>query len=352
MRHAKSLMLAVLTAACSGTRDVVPIRLDPGAVIGDEAGAGAMTGWPRVSARHPLGYRVLIPQLTTGGGVPAIYDDAGKFLGALTVPPESAAQFREPLFARFGPGDSLYVFDGARRAFVFTPDRRHVRTVELPVIPWDAVVLADGRLVIASAVHDHPLPLVVLRADGTVEGEIGGSDSIAMRTPSPRRIVLARDGTLWTMPMAGQWRLEHWAADGALLAAIDRTPNWYPPYDGATRDTGRAPRPTLQDAWLDASGRLWVLGKAVDERWKDGMDDDSIAGRPAIDDPDKVSDTMLEVFDGSGSSILATARIDEVYPFAVEPGTLMRVKTRAGESHRAELARIVIDTTRLAPSRP
>lgn len=354
MRRIAAILVLALGAACNPeVREIAPIRLDPIATLGSDDDSAATSTWSRVSPLHPQGYRILVPQPGGMPALPAVYADDGSFLGVLGALGDGPEEFREPLFVRFGPGDSLYVFDGAQRVLIFSPGRAYARTIMLPVTPWDAAVLADGRMVVASATHDHGLPLLVIGPDGAVIQEIGGSDSASMATPSPRRIVPAPDGTIWTMPMTGQWRVEHWDLSGKLLAAHDRAPSWYPLiHDVATSTT---PRPSVQDAWFDAAGRFWVLGKAIDEHWKKGVDRDAMGATDTattIEDPDKVHDTMVEVFDVAAWTMVAEARFDPAYPFGVEPGVVMRVRVENGGRRRAELARLVLDTTRLGAVAP
>lgn len=354
MRRIATILVLSLGAACKAeVREVAPIRLESVTMLGSNDDSAATSTWSRVSPLHPQGYRILVPQPGGVSALPAVYGEDGKYLGVLGTSGEGPGEFREPLFVRFGPGDSLYVFDGAQRVLIFSPTREYARTIMLPVTPWDAAVLADGRMVIASATHDHGLPLLVIGLDGAVIQEIGGSDSVSMATGSPRRIVPAPDGTIWTMPMTGSWRIEHWDLSGKLLAAHDRAPAWYPIIDAA--EGADTPRPSVQDAWFDAAGRFWVLGKALDEHWKKGVDRavDSVADTTTtIDDPDKAHDTMVEVFDVAAWKMLAEARFDPSYPFAVEPGVLMRVRVENGGRRRAELARLVLDTTRIGAMEP
>ncbi|MEO5826911.1 MAG: hypothetical protein ABIR59_13555 [Gemmatimonadales bacterium] len=354
MRRIAAILLLALGAACNAeVREVAPIRLDPIGTLGSDADSAANSTWSRVSPLHPQGYRILVPQPGGVPALPAVYGEDGKYLGVLGTSGDGPGEFREPLFVRFGPGDSLYVFDGAQRVLVFSPSREYARTIMLPVAPWDAAVFADGRMVVASATHDHGLPLLVIGADGTVVQEIGGSDSASMATVSPRRIVTAPDGTIWTMPMTGSWRVEHWDLSGKLLTAHDRAPAWYPIIDAAA--VSDMPRPSVQDAWFDSAGRFWVLGKALDEHWKKGVDrdvDSATDTTTTIDDPDKAHDTIVEVFDVASWKILAEARFDPSYPFAVERGIVMRVRVENGGRRRAELARLVLDTTRIGATEP
>ncbi len=354
MRRIATMIVLALASACNAeVREVAPIRLEPVGTMGSNDDSAATSTWSRVSPLHPLGYRILVPQPNGVTALPAVYAEDGAYLGVLGTSGDGPGEFREPLFVRFGPGDSLYVFDVAQRVLIFAPTREFVRSVMLPVTPWDAAVLADGRMVVASAIHDHGLPLLVIGPDGQVMQELGGSDSASMAVPSPRRIVPAADGTIWTMPMTGAWRVEQWNLDGKLVGAHDRAPAWYPIIDPTAGSD--VPRPSVQDAWFDAAGRLWILGKAVDEQWKKGVDQD-VAGATdttsTIEDPDKVHDTMVEVFDVTSWRLLAEARFDPAYPFAVEPGVIMRVRVENGGRRRAELARLVLDTARAGGARP
>lgn len=352
MRHWHLLAGLSCLAACGGVgRELSPITIDSLPTLGTEQGEGAMATWPRVSPRHPLGYRVVVPQAGAGGEVPLVFGDDGTFLGTLGTPGNGPGQFIEPLFARIGPGDSLWVFDGTARVAVFSPERTFVREVTLPVAPWDAAILPDGRLLVASASSAAPMPLVLLDGTGAVVREIGA--------PAPgeplgtmRRITIAPDGTIWTVALLGNWRLEHWDTAGTALGEIMREPLWFAPYDRYEAPApGTPPQPTLQGAWFDADGRLWVLGKAVDEAWATGVGALEVGGGEAaqsvITDPDRVYDTVLEVIDPATGEVTAMARLDVAWPFLAEPGVVMRVVTDGNGVHRAALGRV-----QLAPAQP
>ncbi len=336
-------------AACGGSsRELSPIALDSLPTLGAESGEGAMSTWPRVSPRHPLGYRVVVPQAGAGGEVPLVFADDGAFIASLGTHGTAPGQFLEPLFARVGPGDSLWIFDGTARVSVFTPERTFVRQVMLPVAPWDAEVLADGRLLVASTSSAAPMPLLLLEGDGKLVREIG---AVAPGEPlgTMRRITLAPDGTIWTVALLGSWRLEHWDTAGTALGEIVREPLWFPPYDDYEAPApGTPPQPALQGAWFDEAGHLWVLGKAVDEAWASGVGALEVRGgeaaRSVITDPDRVYDTVLEMLDPVTGEVLAMARFDVAWPFLAEPGVLMRVVTSDAGVHRAAMGRV-----RLAP---
>lgn len=339
------LGLLLVTVACGGSsRGLSPIALDSLPAIGAVEGVGTMSSWPRISPRHPLGYRVLVPQAGAAVELPMVYADDGRFLGPLGEVGDGPGQFIEPLFSRVGPGDSLWVFDGSARASVFTPERLFARAIMLPVAPWDAAVLPDGRVVLASATSGAPLPLLLLDGEGSLIRTIG-TPVADEPLGAMRRIVLAGDATIWTVPMLGSWRIEHWDTTGTDLGALDRQPEWFPPYSRYRAPApGITPQPSLQAAWFDDTGRLWVLGKAVDPEWERGIDSrearEGEPGRSVISDPDRVYDTMIEVIDVQTGEAVVTARFDVTWPFVAEPGVLMRVATSRDGAHYAELVRV------------
>ena len=343
------VLLGALVVGCGrGSRAVAPITLESMTTFGATAGAGTMATWPRVSARHAGGYRILVPQPGGVAALPLAYADDGRLLGPLAATGDSVGGFREPLFTRIGPGDSLWLFDNAQRVLVFSPNRNWVRTIPLLVGPWDAVVGADGRTLISSSSSERPFPLLLITATGAIEREFPG-DSVSQSIHSPRRVIRAPDGSWWTMPMQFRYRLEHWDTTGVLLGVIERTPKWFPPYTRAySPSPDHAPSPMLMDAWFDAAGRLWVLGKAADPKWAAGLTTPRDSAS-SIEDADLVYDTVLEVLDPASGALLAQTRFDVSYPFAVEPGVVMRVRTTANGWNRAELMRVVLDTTRTLP---
>lgn len=336
--------LLAMTACSDTTRDVAPIRLETMISLGAEDGDGALATWPRVSARHPLGYRVLVPQPGSVPSLPVVYDDSGSFLGTLGSRGDSAHNLVEPLFARIGPGDSVWVFDGARRAVIFSPERVLVRSITLPVSPWDAVVLSGGRVALTPAMFGEPLPWLLLDAAGNEVARIGESDALV---PSPRRIIAGVDGTVWTLAMTHRWRMEQWDLSGTRLRQFTDAPSWFTPHDALTAPgPDRPPQSAVQDGWVDTEGRLWIVGKTPDPNWRDGVGP-PVDGASPITDPDKAYDTIVEVRDGTTGAVLGEARFDGAYPFIAEAGVLMRVRTTAAGWHIAELARVLVDTERL-----
>jgi hypothetical protein len=341
-----SIGCALALTACGIARQLGPIQLVRMGAIGATEGAGAMASAPQVSAPLPGGARVLIP---AGATPPLVYAANGQFLGNLDAGTDSSDTFDQPVFVRLGPGDSIWVFDAGERVLVFDPDRKFVRAVPLPVAPWDAVVLPDGRILVTTADAGHPLPALLLDDSGRVVRQIGAADTAAMAIQAPRHIFLGPDGSWWTMPTAFRWQLEHWDTLGQSLGTLKEPhPRWFAPYDKLQAGSvSQPPSPTLSDAWFDNHGHLWVMGEVADSQWSKGFGppppNDSDDQRAVIIDPDRAFDTMLEAIDPTTDSILAQTRLDASYVSAVEPGVLLRViDTKAGWK-RAVLMQVRFD---------
>lgn len=345
--------MSLLIVGCGGgSRSIAPITLKPMSTIGATNGPGTLATWPRVSAHHPGGYRVLVPQPGGMTALPIAFADDGTMLGSLGSVGDSAGGFREPLFAKIGPGDSIWVFDNAQRALVFGPDRTWARTVALPIGPWDAAVDDEGRMLVASSSSERPFPLLLIGPAGGVVREFSG-DAVSRAIHSPRRLLRAPDGSWWTLPMQFRYRLEHWDSLGNSLGVIERDAAWFPGYQMAASATPtQSPSPMIMNAWFDKAGRLWVLGKAADPNWRDGLGKPGTDGASAIVNADKVYDTVVEVLDPATSALLAETRFDVSYPFAVEPEVIMRVLTSTAGWNRADLMRVVLDTAALKRNNP
>ncbi len=351
-RFAVGMLCAMVIAGCQLSRRLGPIQLLPFATFGASSGPGVLSSGPVVSPPLPDGDRVLIPHGSGSVTLPLVYSAGGRYVGTLVGGSDTATNFQHPVFARLGPGDSLWVFDAANRVLVFDASRRYVRTVTLPIAPWDAVILRDGRLLVTSADAGAPLPAFLIDRNGHTVRLIGGADPTAADIKAPRNVVLGPDGTVWTVPTAFRWRLEHWDTTGTLIKVLqDPAPRWFTPYDNFQSGSPRqAPSSQLLNAWFDAAGRLWVVGRRADPHWYRGFSgahqtaDDAVA---VITDPDRAYDTMLQVIDPSTGRELAETRLDASYTSVVEPGVLVHVQTASSGWKTAQLVRINFDSARV-----
>ena len=354
--------VAMVVAGCGGqSRELSPIRLVAMVTLGADSGDGAIATTPIVSARHPGGFRVVIAAFSALATAPLVFADDGRYLGALRGDRAPADRAHQPLFTRIGPGDSLWVFDNAQRVAIFDSARRYVRTIvvaspglDASIPLTDAVVLPGGRF--AATTEGHAI-MQLFDANGVVVRDIGVQEAGGSPPTSARHMALAPDGTLWTTTIYGRWRLEHWDTTGKLLNAIEPAANWLVDSIAAHRlwypRADQPPPPLIRGIWLDAVGRIWVVGEVADRRWKEGfVAGDS--GAPNRDDhiePDRYLDTIVEVRDPQTGQLIATARFDLACHSIAEPGVLVHeVTTRAGWV-RAKLLRVVVDEDALRRSR-
>ena len=334
-RHLPSVVTVILLACSGFGRELSPIRLEAIVTLGATSGDGAIATTPVVGARHPGGFRIVVPAASAIGTLPLIFDDDGHFLGSLRGDSSLAGTFNGPMFSRLGPGDSIWVFDNSSRVLIFSPQRKYVRSVTLPGVHWDAAVLRDGRVVVSG---DSESAVQLFDPGGVLVRKIGVRNGGGRPADESRTILLVRNGSIWTTTTVRAWRLEHWDTAGARLGAVEPTANWFPRADTAqferTRATDRPAAPRIVAAWTDVSGRLWVVGEVADQHWVRGV---------AATDGDKYYDTIVDVRDPYTGKLLATTRFDNHYASMAEPGVLVHeIRTSAGWL-RAELFQVVFD---------
>jgi hypothetical protein len=362
MRPCGLVLVIVVLAACGHSRELSPIQLAPMATLGADSGDGAMATTPSVSARHPGGFRIVVAAFGIQS-FPLVFDDGGRYLGQLRGDSTSMGTIYQPMFTRFGPDDSIWVFDNERRVHIFDPMRRYVRTISVSSVPgsvepplFDAVMLPDDRI---AAITRAAAEIQLLSKTGVVERDFGAEGHDGLRATYMHRIAMAPDGTLWTTSLAGAWRLEHWDTAGTLLGRLQLDAPWFVDADSVERANqirlrtswrDLPPPPLIQEIWFDVAGRLWVLGSVADRHWRAGLGAADSAGRQSIDS-DKYYDTIVEVRDPRTGAVIATARFDVSCRSVAGPGELVHeVVTKAGWV-RAELLRVVFDENAIHKAR-
>lgn len=335
-------MAIAALAGCGHARGLAPFSLRAIDSLGADSGAAAIANLASISARSGRGYRVVMPASGSGTVAPLLFADGNRFLRILRAGADTDQQFERPLFARIGPDDSIWVFDDAPRALVFSPEGNFVRAFRLPASPWDALVLPGSRVVIAPAHADRPLPLLLLRTDRPGAEEFETTDGAAIA--APRWLALDPDGTLWSMPVQFRWRIEHWDTMGRSLGTAERRTPWFEPYGKLIPPSVlQPPQPEVRGFWVDASHNIWIVGRVSDRRWARGLAADraGVRGR-VISDADRVFDSAIEVYDPVSRSTLAAATMDRVYPWMAEPGAIARISDRPSGWKLVELVRVTL----------
>lgn len=343
-RCCSAIALAVLLAGCHGFgRDLSPIRLEPIVTLGETSGEGAIATTPEVSAHHPGGFWIVTPAFSAIDALPMVYGDDGKYLGKLHGDTTLiGSMYGGAVFTRFGPGDSIWVFDVSGRVLIFGPHRNYARAFQLPSLPTDALILADNRFL---ATQDSGAIVTLFSPTGAVVREIGTMQAGPAHL-GPRTVLIALgDGTFWTCTAHPKRQLEHWDTAGRRLRGIDPTDNHFSlqlgePYSLGMRD--KPPMTRMLPVWIDGKGRLWMLGAVADQHWQQGLDvsDTARPGFMAISDYDKYFDTTIEVRDLNSGALIASTRLDYRYSM-VEPGVLVHLTSTAAGWRQAELMRVV-----------
>ena len=348
MRRCCSVVaLVALLAGCHGFgRDLSPIRLAPIVTLGAMSGEGAIATTPIVSAHHHGGFWIVIPASSAIGALPLAFGDDGAFLGSLHGDSTLVGSFSGPMFARIGPGDSIWVFDASRRVLIFGPHRTYARSIRLPMAPNDAQIMADNRVITA---QDSGALISLFDANGVLVREFGAIQPGTESMYPWHTILPVDDGTFWTFTSHLPRKLEHWDTAGRLLREIDQNDARFPlQYEPARLPQARDQVPATQQppAWIDNKGRLWSLGVVADQHWQlglapaDSVDSGAFRSPIPIVDFDRYYDTTLDVRDLATGALIASSRFDLVYDM-VEPGVLVhRTRTAAGW-HHAELMRVV-----------
>lgn len=186
------LVGATILAGCGGFgRRLSPIRLEPIVTLGATSGDGAIATTPLVSPHHPDGFWVVTPASSAIGSLPLVYGDDGAYLGSLHGDSTLAGSFSGPMFTRFGPGDSIWVFDNSGRVLVFGPRRNYVRSLVLPTAPSDARILPDNRLI---ARPETAAAVKLFDAQGTFVRDVDPNEN---RWPSLSPTWIDAKGRLW-----------------------------------------------------------------------------------------------------------------------------------------------------------
>ncbi|MBK8247005.1 MAG: hypothetical protein IPK85_06365 [Gemmatimonadetes bacterium] len=152
-----------------------------------------------------------------------------------------------------------------------------------------------------------------------------------------RRVLTTGNG-VWAARTSFRYELTRWDIRGTRVSQAPRTADWFPPQS----DRVEAPRaePTPPQPGIAALGVIndtlgVVLGSALRSDWKRGMK--LVAPREAsqaashvtpnvarweVDDPTKVFDSVLDVFDLRSGRPLVTRRLSGTIPYVPSAGTL------------------------------
>ena len=228
---------------------------------------------------------------------------------------------------RVGPGDTLFVADGARRISVFSPSLSFLRTFNLPGAPADLEILRDGRILLSTLRARTPssigFPLHFLDSHGRVLTSFGSNNpDVRPGSDHPDAIAafsLSSDQKhLWSF--GGDYdAIRVRISDGQRdLLRVSGVP-WLTdtirivrPRQGALRDQVRGSRAQLRGSafvWgADSAGFIWATATVYSQSYTGSG-------------PEPAPELFLEVFDPVRREMVLSRRMD--FPYVLVGGTNM-----------------------------
>jgi len=321
-------LLVAPTASLAQTEAVITSRsvcdrcrivLDREVKLGDRDGLGVI-GRPKAVARDSRGRYYVVSE--EWAHRIAVFDEDGDFMTALGRAGEGPSEFQTIDRMVFGPGDTLYVFDGRNgRVAVVGPEGNVVRTARVAGWASSAARLPDGRFVVASSVltpESIGYPLHVVTAEGGVESSFGVESPVMRRDmfyEAIRVVTVTPDGQILSARYL-QYLIESFNSDGEPLARWARQAEWMPPQSSQIQMTDeQQEHPKFVDLWADDQGILWTAIRVNEPRWYRGLGEPTgtMEGRVwPIEDIDEVFGTRIEALDLARNELLASEETDEM----------------------------------------
>ena len=196
------------------------------------------------------------------------------------------------------------------------------------------VALSDGSSILNSAYPDDQGGVALLhrlletgRRDFSFAGDakaspVGfsnpeGSLRIPAYSQDPERLFVGR-----REPIA----VEEWTLEGRLVRTV-----FLPGGEWRLERPGGSPGYSagIQHLRVDGEGRLWVIIRVVDPSWEEAMEEVSHGHRTsqAISDYNRYWDSVVEVWDKEGRSVLARKQFPEFFLGFLESGEVYSYRT-------------------------
>ena len=230
----------------------------------------------------------------------------------------------------FNVAGRAHVMDGIRRRLtVLDDDFEALATIQLPgpmtgfsLANWgDSAYVAPMTLYtpdrIGYALHLFDKSGQALRSfdeppGGWVQGQNGDKFN--------RKVVAARDGSLYAVHRS-KYQIDSWDPNtGRRLWTLRREADWFPDHDEVgwqPLDPQKPRLPIIVGFEQDSAGYLWVVMGVATDRWAEGLvknpeGPDSEMGEYTFpDDVALILDVVVEVIDPVNGRVVAAARFDE-----------------------------------------
>ncbi len=172
---------------------------------------------------------------------------------------------------------------------------------------YDALLLGRDTLMLSADVRTPELaglPLHLLGPGGSRLESWGGRDQSYMRINDNRRSLTLRGDTVLAAHV-GTYRIDSWVG-GEIVSSSYRAAGWFRPPDSIPR-AGPYPRPGILDIRARSDGTVLVLLEVPDVAWQTGLSPDGTEKA----DWDRYVDTVVEIIDWKGRSVVGRSRFDQ-----------------------------------------
>ena len=296
--------------------------------------------------------------LVWGEGPILRYAADGRFLGTLGRIGDGPGEYRGQQSVVAARGDSVSIFAYGRVTTISVGSGAG-RTAQAgkPLSAFRHLALPSGDVLIQNYAAPT-LPFVLLAPDAAVKLPFGPSATVVdfgngRRGPdydSQQDLVAPATGDgFWAAPQFYRYGLQRWSASGEMLQTIARTPSWFPTHDYAALAEARRrgagitpPLPFAHGLWSDR-GRVFLLARAADAKWKADPNAPKVAEIPAGRgerravpwDPTgglgRYYDGVIDVYDSVAGTFLGSWRADAWITGAIGNGMLTtRVESADG----------------------
>ena len=270
--------------------------------------------------------------------LPLVYAANGKLLKRIGRQGDGPGEFRLPAHIFVDAHDTVFIADWAGRLSVLTPDYRFARSFAFPTGTRALIVLSNGRVLANASRPDREtigLPFHLFDRTGVFLGAIGDRSRPFFSTSSytiVHRIAPTKTG-FWSVPAFGNYLIEHWSQDGKRTMLLRRTPNWFVTLpqglSGKNPFTTDPPVSVVEGLWEDSKGLLWVMIRTADparhevpaETVRTPEGNVSVPG-----EPDRVSDTIVEVIDPKAGILLVSQRFDQLFIRSMKGGRIAHIR--------------------------
>jgi len=251
-------------------------------------------------------------------------------------------------------GDTLYVADRpGRRLTVLDPEWRFVRRAPLPGAVTAMASTVDGALVVNARLADRERfgqPYHIVDRLGNHVRSFGHDRTQPLLPDEGWRMLRVltpdRESGFWGAAVYGEFRIEHWSADGRLRSSFIRKTEWLPNLRGPVPviSPTSPPGPSIRGITQDSAGRIWILALVADTSWHRGLSrgrQEAEAGVSYdIDNLDRTFDSIIEVIDPRRRVVLVSTRIDEAYGYALPGGRAVHIQVGRDGERRVRVVRL------------